>query len=120
MGEDLLWCLGEKLALLVAGWLVERGRNRLRLSLAPQFFGRPPIGAAVVEWVQYNIPALGVIETLNELASRVVDDGRVASALNLPEYLQDERCLARAGVAHQLDVLGLGLKRYPHHLFCLG
>jgi hypothetical protein len=44
----------------------------------------------------------------------------VTPALNLSEYLHDERRLARAGVAHQLDVLRLGLKRYSHHLFCFG
>ena len=55
MGENLLRCFGEKLALLVAGRLVKRGCNRLRLSLAPQLFRWPPIGAAVVERVQYNV-----------------------------------------------------------------
>ena len=41
-------------------------------------------------------------------------------ALNLPEDLHDERGLACAGVAHEFDVLRLGLKRYPHHLFGFG
>src|ERR1035437_8685789 len=118
MGENLLRRLGEKLALLVAGRLVKRGCNRLRLSLAPQLFGRPPVGATVVQRVQYNVATFFRIEALNKFASRVVDDGRVASALNLPKYLHDERCLARARVSHQLDVLRLCLKRYPHHLFC--
>src|ERR1019366_2282682 len=120
MGKDFLRRFGKELTLLVAGWLVKRGGNRLRLSPPTQLFGGSPIGAAVVEWVQYDVPALGIKEALNELAGRVVDDGRVAAALNLAEDLHDERGFARAGVAHQLDVLRLSLERYTHHLGCFG
>src|ERR1039457_5721011 len=101
MGENLLRCFRKKLALFIAGRLIERGGNRLRLSLAPQLFGRPPVRATVVERVQYNVATFLRIEALNEFASRVVDDGRVLAALNLPEYLHDERRFTSAGVAHQ-------------------
>jgi hypothetical protein len=108
VGKDFLRRLGEKLTLLVAGRLVKRGRNRLRFRLPAKLLGRSPIGAAGVQRVQHDVLALLVVEPLNELASRVVDDGH-HPGLNLPEYLHDEAGLAGPGVAHEFDVLRFGL-----------
>ena len=120
MGKYLLRSFGKELALFVAGRLVQRSRDGLRFRLPAQLFGRSPIGAPLVQRVQHDVLALLVVEPLDELAGRVVDDGRMIPALNLTEDLHDECRLAGPGVAHEFDVLRFGLQRYPHHLFGLG
>ena len=119
MGKDLLRSLGEKLALLVGRRLVQRGRNGLRFGPSAKLLGRSPIGAARVQRIENDVAAITVVEPLHELAGRVVDDGRMAAALNLPEHLHDEGRLASPGVAHELDVLAFGPLRNPHHLLGL-
>jgi hypothetical protein len=116
MSEYLLRRLRKELALFVRGRLVERGRNRLGLGTAAQLLGRSPVRAAGVQRIQNDVAVLAVIEPLNELAGRIVDDGRVTPLFDLHEYLHDEPGLARAGVAHQLDVLPFGEPGNAHEL----
>ena len=116
MSEDLLRRLGKELALLVRGRLVERGCNRLCFGAAAQLLGRPPVRAAGVQRIQNDVAVLAVIEPLNELAGRIVDDGRMTPFFDLHEYLHDEPGLARARVAHQLDVLPFGEPGNAHEL----
>ena len=115
MGEDFLRRLGEKLALLIRGRLVERRGNGLGFGTAAQLLGRPPIGAAGIQRIQNDV-AVAVIEPLNELAGRVVHDGRMAPFFDLQEQLHDEPGLARARIAHQLDVLPFGVSWNAHEL----
>ena len=51
----------------------------------------PPIGAARVQRIQNDVAAIRVIESLHELAGRVVHDGRMAALLDLHEELHDQR-----------------------------
>src|ERR1035437_7493272 len=62
VSEDLLRRLGEKLTLLVAGRLVERGRDCLGFGLPAKLLGRPPIGATVVQRIEDNVATTEVIE----------------------------------------------------------
>src|SRR5581483_6477577 len=114
MREDLLWRLDEKLALLVCRWLVERSRNGLCLGAAAQLLGRPPVGTAGIEWIEDDVFALWVIESLDELAGRVVDDGGMATLFDLKKKLHDEPGFACTGVSHDLDMLAFGLARDTH------
>ena len=116
MGEDLLRRFSEELALLVRGRLVQRGGNGLGFGAAAQLFRWSPIGAARVERIEDDVAAFGIVEPLHELAGRIIDDGRMASLLDLHEKLHDEPGLARAGVAHQLDVLPFGAPGNAHEL----
>ena len=116
MGEYLLWNFDKKLALFVLRRLEQRDRNCVRLRASPQLFGWSPVGAPFVERVENDVVTLRVIEALGELQRRVVDDGRIAPASNLPEDLHDECRLACAGVRNDLYVLRLGLGRDPKHL----
>ena len=59
MGEDLLRRLGKELALLVAGGLVERGRNGLGFGLAAELLGRSPVGAPFVEGIEDDVAGRG-------------------------------------------------------------
>src|SRR5579875_3867112 len=114
MREDLLRRLDKELALLVGRWLVERRCNRLRLGSTAQLLGRPPVGATGIKRVQDDVLALRVIETLDELAGRVVDDGGMAALPDLEKKLHDEPGFACAGVSHDLDVLAFDLARDTH------
>ena len=78
-----------------------------------------PVRAAGVQRIQNNVAVFAVIESLNELASRIVNDGRMAPFLDLHEKLHDEPGLARAGVAHQFDVLPFGEPWNAHELLRL-
>ena len=120
MGEDLLRRLGEKLALLVRGRLVQGRGNGLGLGTATQLFGWSPIGAARIERIQNDVAAAGVVEPLHELAGRVIHDGRMAALFDLYEELHDQPGLARAGVAHDLDVLSFGALGDTHEVLGLG
>src|ERR1700694_2679831 len=57
-----------------------------------------------------------VIEAARVLQRRVVDDGGIAPASNLPEYLHNERRLACTGVGNDLHMLRLGLRRDANQL----
>src|SRR5208283_4936185 len=116
MREDLLRRLGKELALLVRGRLIERGCNRLCFGTAAQLLGGPPVRAAGVQRIENDVAILAVIEPLNKLTGRIVDDGRMTTFFDLHEYLHNEPGLARAGVAHQLDVLPFGEPRNAHEL----
>ena len=120
MGEDFLRSLGEKLALLIRGRLVQGRGNGPGLGTAAQLFGWSPIGAACIERIQNDVAAAGVIEPLHELAGWVVHDGRMAALLDLYEELHDQPGLARAGIAHDLDVLSFGALRDTHEVLRLG
>ena len=120
MSEDFLGRLGEELTLLVTGRLVERGRDSLGFGLAAQLLGRSPVGAPLVQRIEYQVAPLLVVEPLNELASRVVDDGRMTPTLYLPEHLHNQSRFAGPCVAHEFDMLRLGLQRDTHHVFGFG
>jgi len=111
VGEDFLWCLREKLALLVGGRLIQRRGDGLGLGAAAQFLGRPPIGAASVQRIEDDVAPALVVKPLDELARRVVHDCRMASVPDLKEKLKDQSALANAGVPNQFDVLPFGLLR---------
>src|SRR5579884_410412 len=114
MRKDFLRRLDKKLALLVGSWLVERRCNRLRLGSTAQLLGRPPVGTAGIEWIEDDVLALQVIESLDELAGRVVDDGGMAALPDLEKKLHDEPGFACTGVSHDLDMLAFDLARDTH------
>ncbi len=59
---------------------------------------------------------LRVVKAARVLQRWVVDDGRIASASNLPEHLHNNGRLASTGVRDDLNVLRLGLGRDAKHL----
>src|SRR5579883_676379 len=114
MRKDFLRRLDKELTLLVGRWLVERRCNRLRLGSTAQLLGRPPIGTAGIERIEDDVLALRVIETLDELAGRVVDNGGMTALLDLEKKLHDEPGFACTGVSHDLDVLAFHLAWNAH------
>src|SRR5579875_3202688 len=114
MREDFLRRLDKELALLVGRWLVERRRNRLRLGSTAQLLGRPPVGTAGIEWIEDDVLALRLIETLDELAGRVIDDSGMAALPDLEKKLHDEPGFACTGISHDLDMLAFDLARDTH------
>src|SRR5579875_2334963 len=114
MREDFLRRLDKELALLVGRWLVERRCNRLRLGSAAQLLGRPPVGTAGIERIEDDVLALRVIETLDELAGRVVDNGGMAALPDLEKKLHDEPGFACTGISHDLDMLAFDVARDTH------
>ena len=90
-----------------------RQSHRLRRFFS-DLLGRSPVRAAGVQGIEHDIAALLVIEALDVLAGRVIDDGGVATVPDLREYLRNESRLARAGVADQLKVLRLVPSRNAH------
>lgn len=55
-----------------------------------------------------------VIETLDELAGRVVDNGGMAALPDLEKKLHDEPGFACTGVSHDLDMLAFDVARDTH------
>ena len=59
---------------------------------------------------------LRVVKAARVLQRRVVDDGGIAAASNLPEHLHNNGGLASTGIRDDLNVLRLGLGRDAKHL----
>ena len=110
MREDAPGRVREKrIAVVAVG--KERRRQRERFGLVPHFIARTPERAATVERIENDVAARRIVELAEELSRRVVDDGRLASCLNLLEELPDEERLPRAGVADEEEVAGFELPR---------
>jgi hypothetical protein len=105
VGKDLLRTFNKEFTLSVVGWLEKRGRNGPRFCAPNQLFGRSPIRTAAVERIEDDVTARFRIEPLDELARRVIDDRGMSARLDLAEHLHNDRRLAAAGVADNLDVL---------------
>ena len=101
--------------LLVLRGLKERFRKRLCLGAPPQLFRWPPIGASLVQRVENDVAATGIIETLNELAGWVVDNGCIAAPLYLPEDLKHDRGFTGPRVSNDLHVLRFCPGRNANH-----
>src|SRR5581483_5320607 len=114
MRKDFLRRLDKEFTLLVCRRLVERSRNRLRLSSAAQLLGRPPIGTTGIERIEDDVFTFRIIETLDELAGGVIDDGGMTALLDLEKELHDEPGFTGTGVSHDLDVLAFDLTRDAH------
>src|SRR5208282_1675483 len=78
-------------------------------------FGWSPVRASPVEWVENDV-VFRVEKAARVLQRRVVDDGGIAPASNLPKHLHDDGGLASTGIRDDLHVLGLGLGRDAKHL----
>src|ERR1035437_9808231 len=116
MSEDLLRAFDEEFTLPDVRGLEERGGHGASLGATDQFLGRSPIGAAAVERIENNVTAAFVVKPFNELAGRVIDNGRVTARLNLAQHLHDDGCLATSGVADNLEMLVLSPQRNAEHL----
>src|SRR5260370_34090892 len=114
-GEDLLRGFDEKFTLLVLRRLEEGHRQSLRLGASAEFFGRSPIRAPPIEWIQDHISVFRVVKALDELPCGVVDDRRIATMFYLPKDLEHDHSLARSGISDDLHVLGLRPLRYADH-----
>src|SRR5271170_4966523 len=111
MGEDLLRAFDEEFTLPICCWLEERDRDCLRLSPSDKLLRRSPVGAALVQGIEHYVATAFIVEALDELTGRVIDDGRMAACLDLSKQLHDQGCLAGPGVADNLDVLVFGCPR---------
>src|SRR5215467_13500101 len=112
MGEDLLRTL-HKETIGNAGRLKQRNRYGLGLGLALQFVGGTPVRTARIEGVQNDVPTALVIELLDELTSRVINNRAMFALGDLEQDLADDGRLARPGVAYGEDVLVFGCPRNP-------
>src|ERR1700730_11570396 len=116
MSKYLLRAIDEEFVLLFGGSLKERGGDRSGFRAPDKLLRGPPIGAPAVQRIEHDIAATFVIKTLDEFAGRVVDNGRVATRLNLTQNLHDDGCFAAAGIADDLEMLILGALRNTQHL----
>src|SRR5579864_2143370 len=113
--EDLLGGLDEKFTLLVLRRLEERHRQSLRLGASAEFFRGPPVGTALIEWIQDYVAVLRVVKAFDELPCRVIDDRGIATMFYLAKNLEHDHSLARSGISDDLHVLGLRPLRYADH-----
>src|SRR5487761_1444508 len=116
MREDFLRTFNEELALLVTRWLEERSSNGACFRSSYQFLRWPPIRTPTVQRVEHNVAALFIVEALDELAGRVIEDGGVTARLDLPQHLHDDRGLPAARVPDDLEVLIFSPDRNAEHL----
>src|SRR5581483_7235372 len=113
--KDFLWGLDEKLTFLILRRLEQRHRQSLCLGAAAQFFRRTPIRTSYVERIQDHVVVFPVVKALDELSCGVINDGGIAASFYLSKDLQDDGCLACAGISDDLHVLCFRPYRYPDH-----
>src|SRR2546427_11167772 len=116
MSKYLLRAIDEEFVLLFGGSLKERGGDRSGFRASDKLFRRSPIGAPAVQRIEHDLAAAFVIKTLDEFAGRVVDNGRVATRLNLAQHLHDDGRFAATGIAYDIEMLSLGTLGNTQHL----
>src|ERR1700758_2746611 len=110
----------KELVLVVRSGLIEGRRDGISFCICGHLLRWAPVWAALVQRVQNDVATLLIVEPLDVLASRIIDNGRVAAASDLSKDLHDELCFPYTGITHNLEVLGLFPLWNPHHLSQLG
>ena len=89
MGKEATRALGEELLVLVAVGK-ERGGDGQGLGVLTDFVRWIPVGAPRVERIEDDVAPVGCVELRREFARGIVDDGRVATRVDLLQQLPDE------------------------------
>jgi len=102
MGEDLRGRLMEELVLRVRRRRIQRLGDRVGLGVLSDLLGRSPVRAAGVERIENDVAALFIVEPLDILAGRIVDDGGMTAVPDLRKDLGDEGRFAELGAVVDL------------------
>ena len=120
MSEYLLGTLDEELALPVLGTLEERSGESPGFRFPSKLLCWTPVWASGVQWIQNDVAAVRIVESLDKFTGRVIDNRTLFAGLDLEQHLKYQSGFARAGVGNDLEMFGLCGARNADNLPLIG